>query len=330
MYDKIFNNLYKDFEPKDFFNRELKNKISDYYLLKLKNKQIDIEYSTADSLDPLPHQSSFFHKIIEHNPNLETVLIFTRHDHINFSFSKYPIFCNCTEFKLNDNIAYNVPLTFDFSRDCNNLFEYYKTIEFQNKQYSEKKDKVFGRHGLAGIYHYPNFLSSNKGKLFLLSKIFPEKFDILPFNTNDNEFSNLFGILKMFELKDENIFDYTFKPHQLEYKINVITSGNAEASLPRTIFSIFNNGYTFYFGEKRASSLFEFYIDSFDFKLINYYSNIENFISDSLIYLEKDDKEYFKEKNNFINQYITYDNIMKINCKVIKMYNDLYKIGKSY
>lgn len=333
----VFSHINFDLTPKEIFESQIKNKISNYFLLKISDGQIvDIKSSSEEPVNS--NHSLFsgfymrlFENLIQCYPNITTELIFTNLDDVDPKLSGLPIFSGGYKFQnfsMPGSYVYNIPIMFDLHRDYYNVDNFYQSIKQHNTLFHEKKHQVYGRHGLAGMQSAGDVYVSTKGQLFFLSKIYPEIFNIKPIGYSNDFAHHLLNLLPVIQLIDVNEIGCVYQLEQLKHKINVLCCGNSFASETRTFFSLLNNGYTFLYGPRKAVTVLEIIAGLLDCNPIKYFTAFDEFVTSSVKYLNNNDEDYFKHKNRTLSELLTHQSITNFNFEIIQMYNDLYKIPK--
>lgn len=265
--------------------------------------------------------------VVEKYPDLDVEFLLSPWDLPPTLFHNLPVFSICNVPSQN---IYN-PFIY---HDCvSTMFE---TIANTQSNFSEKKKIVFGRYGISGFQgiNIDNWTSYYKIQFALATLMCPELIDIKFINCApglkiwDEFFSpNMKEIIWSMPIYDRDNTDiWTQTIYQVfDSKVCIFNEGNANASIPRLLNVIHNDGVVLKIGRNKYQSFLDLIIDSIDEKIVyahhekpdnKFYDSIEN----SLI-----DDKYRITKNRLAKEYFNLNTMIDLTYETLKLYGVLVK-----
>lgn len=265
--------------------------------------------------------------VVEKYPDLDVEFLLSPWDFPPTLFHNLPVFgiSNMPSQNIYNPVVYH---------DCvSTMFE---DITNTQSNFSEKKKIVFGRYGISGFQgvNIDNWTSYYKIQFALATLMCPELIDIKFFNYTpdlkiwDEYFSpsvkEIMLSMPVYDTDNTNIWTQTIY-QVFDSKVCIFNEGNSNASIPRILNIIHNDGVVLKIGRNKYQSILDLIIDSIDEKIVyahhekpdnKFYDSIEN----SLI-----DDKYRINKNRVVKEYFNLNNMIDLTYETLKLYSVLVK-----
>jgi hypothetical protein len=294
--------------------------------IRVKNKQLtfvdkDDQFFISDKV------MSLLKLVVEKYPDLDTELLVSPWDFPPELLYNFPVFCvaNMPSQNIYNPVIYH---------DCvSTMFE---NIANTQSKFSEKKTMVFGRYGISGLQgiNIDNWTSYYKTQFALATLMCPELIDIkfllvphdfklwegLINNTFDPNVRDFLLSMPVYDTGITNIWLQTIY-ETFNHKVCIFNEGNSNASIPRILNVIHNDGVVLKIGKSKHQSIMDIMLNSIDEKIVysqherpdnKFYNSIENSLSD---------ENYRRNKNRLAKEYFNLNNIIDLTYETLKLYS---------
>lgn len=326
---ELYNNLYNkiNFDVSIEEIKDIANK-NNFAITHFKIKNNQVRFVGEVKQDFLSNNVMMLLKlVVEKYSDLDIEFLFSPWDFPPKSFHNLPVFgiSNIPSQNMYNPVIYHDGVS--------TMFE---NISNTQSNFSKKKKIVFGRYGISGFQgiNINNWTTYYKIQFALATLMCPELIDIKFFNYTsdlkiwDEDFppsvKEIMLSMPVYDMDNINIWTQTIY-QVFDSKVCIFNEGNSNASIPRILNVIHNDGVVLKIGRNKYQSILDLIIDSTDEKIVyahhekpdnKFYDSIEN----SLI-----DDKYRINKNRCAKEYFNLNNIIDLTYETLKLYSVLIK-----